>query len=145
MNSTRIVHGIYGGLAAGLVFGIMMAMMGMLPMIAQMASSSSPAAGSGIHLIISAIIGAFFAVIVGDRLRTLGSLVSAGLVYGLVWWVLGPLTLMPLMMGMGVGVNWTGAAMSAAMPSLVGHLVYGGILGAVYAWLARSVAIPRRA
>jgi hypothetical protein len=145
MNSTRIVHGMYGGLAAGLVFGIMMAMMGMLPMIAQMASSSSPAVGFGIHLIISAIIGAIFALIVGDRLRTFGSLVSAGLVYGLVWWVLGPLTLMPLMMGMGVGVNWTSAAMSAAMPSLVGHLVYGGILGAVYAWLERPVAIPRRA
>jgi hypothetical protein len=145
MNSTRIVHGIYGGLAAGLVFGIMMAMVGMLPMIAQMASSSSPAVGFGIHVIISAIIGAIFAVIVGDRLRTVGSLASAGLVYGLAWWFIGPLTLMPLMMGMGVGVNWTGAAISAAMPSLVGHLVYGGILGAVYAWLERSVAVPRRA
>jgi hypothetical protein len=31
------------------------------------------------------------------------------------------------------------------MPSLVGHLVYGGILGAVYAWLERSIAIARRA
>jgi hypothetical protein len=122
-----------------------MGMMGILPMIAKMAGSSSAAAGFGIHLIISAIIGVIFAVVVGGRLRTVGALAAAGLIYGLVWWLLGPLTLMPLFMGMGVGVNWTGAAMTAAMPSLVGHLVYGGILGAVYAWLERSIAIARRA
>jgi uncharacterized membrane protein YagU involved in acid resistance len=143
MNSTRILHGTYGGLAGGLIFGGMMATMGMLPTIAKMAGSSSPAVGFGVHLVISAIIGVIFAVLIGDRLRTVGSLVAAGLVYGLAWWFLGPLTLMPLMMGMGV--MWTGAAMSAAMPSLVGHLVYGGILGVVYAWLERPVGVPRRA
>ena len=57
MNSTRILHGVYGGLAGGLIFGVMMGMMGMLPMIARMAGSSSPAIGFGIHLIISAVIG----------------------------------------------------------------------------------------
>jgi uncharacterized membrane protein YagU involved in acid resistance len=123
----------------------MMGMMGMLPMIAKMAGSSSPAIGFAVHLVISAIIGVIFAVLVGDRLRTRAATTAAGLVYGVAWWFLGPLTLMPLFMGMGVGVNWTGAAVTAAMPSLVGHLVYGGILGAVYAWLERSVAIPRRA
>jgi hypothetical protein len=135
MGSTRIVHGVYAGLAGGLVFGVLMGMMGILPMIAKMAGSSSAAAGFGV----------IFAVVVGGRLRTVGALAAAGLIYGLVWWLLGPLTLMPLFMGMGVGVNWTGAAMTAAMPSLVGHLVYGGILGAVYAWLERSIAIARRA
>jgi hypothetical protein len=145
MTSTRIVHGIYAGVAGGLVFGIMMGMMGMLPMMAKMAGRSSAAVGFGVHLVISAIVGAIFAVLVGGRLRTVGSLVAAGLIYGLVWWLLGPLTLMPLFMGMGVGVNWTGAAMTAAMPSLAGHLVYGAILGAVYAWLERSIAVPRRA
>jgi hypothetical protein len=145
MTSTRIVHGIYAGVAGGLVFGIMMGMMGMLPMMAKMAGRSSAAVGFGVHLVISAIVGAIFAVLVGGRLRTVGSLVAAGLIYGLVWWLLGPLTLMPLFMGMGVGVNWTGAAMTAAMASLAGHLVYGAILGAVYAWLERSIAVPRRA
>ena len=58
-----------------------------------------------------------------------------GLAYGGVWWILGPLTLMPLLMGMGFGVNWNVAAAAAMLPSLVGHLMYGGILGLVYAWL----------
>ena len=44
---------------------------------------------------------------------------------------------MPLFMGMGVGVNWNLAAATTMMPSLVGHLIYGAILGSTYVWLAR--------
>jgi hypothetical protein len=145
MNSRHILHGVYGGLAGGVIFGVMMSMMGMLPMIARMAGSSSPIIGFGVHMIISAIVGALFAVLAADRVRTLGMTAAAGLVYGFAWWILGPLTLMPLLMGMGWGSNWTGAAVTAAMPSLVGHLVYGGILGVVYGWLERSVVVARRA
>jgi uncharacterized membrane protein YagU involved in acid resistance len=145
MSSRHILHGVYGGLAGGVIFGVMMNMMGMLPMIARMAGSSSPIVGFCIHMIISAIIGAVFAVLAADRLRTPGTTAAAGLVYGFAWWLLGPLTLMPLMMGMGLGSNWTAAAMTAAMPSVVGHVVYGGILGIVYGWLERSVAVPRPA
>ena len=54
---------------------------------------------------------------------------------GFAWWILGPLTLMPFFMGMGLGVNWNVTAMSAAMPSLVGHLIFGAILGVTYRWL----------
>ena len=61
--------------------------------------------------------------------------VASGLVYGVTWWILGPLTLMPLFMGMGLGVNWNVAAMTAAMPSLVGHLIFGAVLGVTYRWL----------
>ncbi len=44
---------------------------------------------------------------------------------------------MPLFMGMGFGVNWNLAAATTMMPSLLGHLIYGAILGATYARLAR--------
>ena len=37
--------------------------------------------------------------------------------------------------GMGLGVNWSIASAVTMMPSLVGHLVYGAILGTSYAWL----------
>ncbi len=58
-----------------------------------------------------------------------------GLLYGGAWWFLGPLTLMPLIMGMGLGVNWNASAAAQMLPSLVGHLVYGAILGVSYLWL----------
>ncbi|MDZ4673664.1 MAG: hypothetical protein SGI84_04355, partial [Gemmatimonadota bacterium] len=59
-----------------------------------------------------------------------GKAVGSGLGYGALWWVLGPLTLMPMMMGMGsIGSMWNMTAASAQMPSLVGHLIFGAILG----------------
>ncbi len=69
MNIRNITLGLYGGLAGGVVFGAMMATMGMLPLM------------------------------------------------------------------MGMGLNWNAAAASQMGPSLVGHLVYGAILGTTYVWL----------
>ena len=50
--------------------------------------------------------------------------------------MLGPLTLMPLMLGMGLGVNWNLAAATKFLPSLMGHMIFGAVLGASYARLA---------
>ncbi len=49
---------------------------------------------------------------------------------------------MPLLMGMGFGVNWNAAAATAMLPSLVGHLMFGGVLGLVYAWLRHRAVGP---
>jgi hypothetical protein len=46
------------------------------------------------------------------------------------------------MMGMGLGVNWNAAAAVAMLPSLMGHLMYGGILGLTYAWLSQNDGAP---
>jgi hypothetical protein len=49
---------------------------------------------------------------------------------------------MPFFMGMGLGVNWNVASMSAAMPSLVGHLIFGAILGVTYRRLHNRAGEP---
>ena len=67
---------------------------------------------------------------------------GSGLAYGFAWWILGPLTLMPFFMGMGLGVNWNVAAMGQSIPSLVGHLIFGGILGVTYRWLRAPAVTP---
>ncbi len=135
MNTRNIKLGAYGGLAGGVVFGAMMGMMGMLPMIGKMVGHPSAVTGFLAHLVISALIGASFVVIFHGFIRGASGGLGYGLVYGGAWWFLGPLTLMPLMMGMGLGVNWTAAAASQMLPSLVGHLIYGTILGLSYGWL----------
>ena len=140
MSMTSIKHGVYGGLAGGVVFGALMAMMGMLPMIGNMVGVPSPWVGFFVHLMISATIGGSFAVLLDVSGQRGG--VGSGLAYGFAWWILGPLTLMPFFMGMGLGVNWNIAAMGQAMPSLVGHLIFGGILGATYAWLRDRRRVP---
>ncbi len=80
--------------------------------------------------------------VLGRFVNGTGSGVGAGLLYGGAWWILGPLTLMPLFMGMGFGVNWNAAAAVAMLPSLVGHLMYGGVLGVVYVWLRHRDVDP---
>ena len=133
MTLTDMKYGIYGGLAGGVVFGAIMGMMGMLPMLGSMAGVPTVWAGFLMHMMISALIGATFAVLLQWTGWPAG--VGTGLGYGAAWWVLGPLTLMPLFMGMGFGVNWNMAAVVQAMPSLMGHLIFGGILGWTYACL----------
>lgn len=134
MNTRTLVRGVYGGLAGGVVFGAMMGMMGMLPMIGKMVGSPHALVGFLVHMVNSAIIGAGFAVVFGRVADGVGAGLFSGLLYGSVWWFLGPLTLMPLFLGMGLGVNWNATAAVAMLPSLAGHLMYGAILGTVFAW-----------
>lgn len=102
-----------------------MAMMGLLPMLASIVGSSSPWVGFGMHLVISVMIGLGLTVLFGNRLLTgYGRGVLLGLAYGAVWWVLGPLVMMPLMLGMPVFILDL-----TSMLSLMGHLIYGAILG----------------
>ena len=135
MTTRELKWGAYGGVAGGLIFGAMMGMMGMLPMIGSMVGQPTAGVGFAVHMVNSVIIGAGFAIVLGRFVSGIGSGVGAGLLYGAAWWILGPLTLMPLFMGMGFGVNWNAAAAAAMLPSLVGHLIYGGVLGLVYTWL----------
>ena len=135
MNTRELKLGAYGGFAGGLIFGAMMGFMGMLPMIGSMIGQPTAAAGFVVHMLNSVIIGAGFAIVLGRFVSGIRARVGVGLAYGGAWWILGPLTLMPLFMGMGLGVNWNAAAATAMLPSLVGHLMYGSVLGLTYAWL----------
>ncbi|GGI01141.1 hypothetical protein ACFFGR_18475 [Arthrobacter liuii] len=122
----RITAGVTGGIAGGLVFGVLMAMMGMLPMIASMAGSDSALVGLGIHMVISILIGLGLSVLFAGLLKTYGRGALIGMAYGALWWVLGPLLIMPMMLGMPLfRVNAT------AGWSLMGHLIYGIILAVV--------------
>ena len=142
MSTKELKWGTYGGLAGGLIFGGMMGMMGMLPMIGSMVGQPSIAAGFAVHLVNSAIIGVGFAFALGRFVGSTGTGLGTGLAYGAAWWVLGPLTLMPLFMGMGLGVTWNATAAAAMLPSLMGHLIYGGILGVTYRWLSQRDGSP---
>ena len=140
MSTRELKLGAYGGFAGGLIFGAMMGMMGMLPMIGSMVGQPTAGAGFVVHMVNSVIIGAGFSVVLSRFVSGTPAGVGLGLAYGGAWWILGPLILMPLFVGMGFGVNWNATAAVAMLPSLVGHLMYGGVLGLVYTWLRhRSV------
>jgi uncharacterized membrane protein YagU involved in acid resistance len=127
----RILGGVVGGIVGGLVFGAMMAMMGMLPMVASVVGSKVASVGFLYHMFNSVVIGALFGFVFGAFSRGYGQGAVLGLVYGAIWWVLGPLILMPLLMGTG-GPQFAMAPSPPMLMSLVGHLVYGLLTGLVY-------------
>lgn len=131
--TTRVTHGVVAGIAGGVVFGALMAMMGMLPMIAMLVGSSSALVGALVHLVISTGLGVLFAVSV-PALRT-GATLGAGAAYGALWWVLGPLLIMPAWMGMPLF-----SVDTMATRSLIGHVVYGLVAAAALLVLRRRRA-----
>jgi uncharacterized membrane protein YagU involved in acid resistance len=130
--TTRFLRGILGGLAGGMVFGMMMQMMGAIPMIANLVGSDSVVVGWLVHLAISAALGFGFGLVVGTRLKSLTISLGLGAAYGMVWWVLGALIAMPLALGTPIFALTTTAWMS-----LMGHMVYGAVLGLVAYLLGR--------
>ena len=134
---TRLLAGALAGLVGGVLFGIMMGVMGMLPMVAMLVGSQDGTVGFIVHLVISAIIGVGFGLAFGERAATFGRGVVWGAVYGFVWWILGPLLIMPILLGMGPQLGTAFAP--PTLMSLVGHLVYGLAAGLAYPFVARRV------
>ena len=123
------VAGAIAGLGGGAVFGMMMGMMGMLPMVAALVGSQNPLTGFGVHMAISAAIGVLYGLVARRLPQNLDTALLAGAANGAAWWVLGALILMPLLLGMGNMVLQVGHAQGI---SLVGHLVYGMVTGVIF-------------
>jgi hypothetical protein len=124
-----ISRGVIGGLVGGVIFGLMMQAQGMMPMVAMLARSENILVGWLVHLLISAFIGAVYGVVAARLPATGTNAVIAGVVNGVVWWVLGALILMPLMLGMNEMVLQIG---DMQISSLIGHVIFGVIAAAVY-------------
>jgi uncharacterized membrane protein YagU involved in acid resistance len=139
---TRTLHSLGWGaaasLAGGLLFSLVMVATGFLPQVASLVGGSSPALGFVVHMGISALVGMSYGVLFGYEAPDFGSSVAWGLVYGLVWWFLGPLTLMPILLG--GQFTWTTGAAAVALPSLIGHLIYGAATACTFLLLERRHA-----
>jgi len=148
----KLTAGVAAGLIAGVVFGVMMTLMQaptpdggsmpMMAMVAQVVNSKSLAVGWFYHLFNSAVIGGLFGWILGGKIGGFGSGAGWGAAYGVFWWILGGLILMPMLLGMPAFAPLQMAMMRpVAFASLMGHLIFGLILGAAFVPL-RGTARP---
>ncbi len=129
----RVMVGAMGGIAGGVVFGMMMSMLNMMGSIAMLVGSKSTAVGWAVHLAISMVIGVAFSLSLEKRLKGISAGLSYGVAYGMFWWVLGGLVLMPAKLNMPLFVFD-----KMAWESLMGHVVFGMLLGAL------TVMIPSK-
>ncbi len=128
-NTQKVRDGLIGGIAGGVVFGLMMTIMGSLPMVGMLVGVQNAAVGVIVHMAISAFIGVTFGLLLDRFTHNVGGALSWGAIYGMVWWVLGALILMPAMLGMTDMVLKVG---QAQWMSLMGHVIFGLVLGGVY-------------
>jgi hypothetical protein len=147
-------HGFLGGLIGGLVFALIMLVNGTLtdlgmmtlPLIGKMVGHPSAWVGFGVHMLNSGVIGALYVLVFARIEKGMVDGLHYGLMYGAIWWFVGPMTLMPLLLGMEVGSQWTLSSVFRTFPSLIGHLLYGAILGmTVGAFRDASLPVQQRA
>lgn len=130
-----VVIGGLSGLLGGWTFSVWMQQVGMFPLIAGIAGSNSPSVGFLIHFLIAMVIGITFGLLFEQDTRRIGSSLAWGMAYGIYWWLLGALTLLPLFLGESVSWNFDSA--SQQIGTFVGHIVYGLVIGFVYSLIDR--------
>lgn len=136
MQTNNVTKTIIAGLAATAVMTmvmIMAPMMGMPEMnIGKMLGEFMGVpvvVGWLAHFMIGVVLAFVFAFVFFSRLP--GSPVVRGMLFGLIPWLVAQVVMNP-MMGAGVFASNTPAPMMMVMGSLLGHLVYGAVLGGVY-------------
>jgi hypothetical protein len=135
-RSRAIVAGGLAGVVSGLIFGHWMWQGGFFPLIAGLSGFQSQAVQVVLQFCVAFIIGATFGLLFQRDIRGCGSCMGWGLGYTMCWWFAGPLTLFPLLRGMPL--NWSTDAASNLFGALVGFILYGIILGIVYATFDRA-------
>ena len=126
---TGILPGVLAGLAGGLLLGITMAGVEMLPNMSQLVRVDTALVGFLLLLVFAALLGAGFGLLVWFQRPGAGETLVWGLVYGTSWWYLGPLSLLPLLRGQGL--TWDVNSAQAAFPVLLGLVLYGATTGLV--------------
>ncbi|WP_281976262.1 hypothetical protein [Halobacillus litoralis] len=137
--SKAVAYGTIGGIVGGIIFGIMMHMQGMIVMLAGTMGSESAVMGWMIHMIISVIFGISFGVLT----FVIRNIWALAIVFGIGIWIVGPLVIMPMMMGMGT--NLANAFTPDQLMSLATHLFFSFIVAIVFYLLAKKDSVKSEA
>ena len=131
LNALRSLGwGAFAGLVGGIVSSPVMFATGVLTTIAGPTTPSSILRALLLHLLVSALIGITFGLLFRHESSSLGLGVMWGWLFGVIWWYLGPMTFLPLLL---TGeTDWRASAASALLPSLMGHLIYGATTALVF-------------
>ena len=130
LSATLVRDAVAGGLAGlvgGLVFWWALQSQDMVSSVPGRLGLTLSGAGVVLHLLVSVLMGAAFGGVI--RFQPLGyaTTISAGSLYGLIWWIAGPITIGAVLDDRDL--TWSLSEAEAAFPSLIGHLLYGGLTG----------------
>ena len=143
----EVLFGALAGLVAGVVFALAMQAEDMRVEVTGLAGMSTTGTGLIVHLVLATVIGAAVGLQYRHEPGSYAAQITLGVTFGLLGWILGPLTIRPL--AEGQVPDWSIAVASAGFPSLMGHMLYGaltagGLYLAVDRWGGESAAGPIR-
>ena len=130
-----IVVGGFSGLLGGLIFGRWMSAGDFFPLLAGLGVIHSHGTTVALHFGVAILIGATYGLLFQRDVRGYGSSMGWGLGYGIFCWFFGPLTMLPLVAR--AGLDWSAGRATTLFGSLVGHILYGLIVGVAYATVDR--------
>jgi hypothetical protein len=130
-----LVAGALAGLVGGAIFDQWMSAGDYFPLLSGLAQMPSRGLSLALQFAITVFMGVLFGLLFQRDVRGYGSCMGWGMGYGMMWWFLGPLTLWPLLGH--ARPDWSAEAGSAIFGALVGHILYGLILGVAYATFDR--------
>ena len=127
----EVLFGALAGLLAGVVFALAMQAEQMRVEVTGLAGVSTSGAGLVVHLALATLIGAVVGMQYRHEPGSYAAQITLGVTFGLLGWILGPLTIRPL--AEGQIPDWSIAVASAGFPSLMGHMLYGALtIGGLY-------------
>lgn len=125
------VTGGLAGLLGGAAFSWWMEQEGFYPLIAGAVKCEAHWIGVGIHYLIATAIGVVFAFLFQRDVRGPGSSMGWGAGYGILWWFLGPLTLVPWITRQPV--DWSAPHARELFGALIASVWFGLVVGVVHA------------
>ena len=122
--------GALAGLIGGLVGSPILFATGVLSSVAGLDTCLSGFHGFLLHMLVSALIGMTYGLLFRNEASSLGLGVMWGWLFGLIWWYIGPMTVLPFLL---TGeCDWRASAASALLPSLAGHLIFGASTALIF-------------
>ena len=118
-----------GGLA-GLAGGLVLTLAALGPDFDGLLGLKLTGLNLGLHLLISVPAGVIFGAVFRYQPGAYAALFSNGLLFALLIWIVGPLTLEPMLFG--DGPTWSAADAHEMFSTLIGHLLYGGVTGTAF-------------
>jgi hypothetical protein len=127
-----IVAGGFAGIVAGAIFSSWVASGDYFPLLAGYGTILLPRSTMVLlHFGVALLMGISFGFLFQRDVRGYGSCMGWGLGYAIFWWFFDHLTLLPWLAGHKF--DWSADHAAIVFGSLVGHILYGLILGIAYA------------
>lgn len=124
---SRAGAGIVGGLAGGVVLGLILWVLGDLDDIGRLVGAHTIAASWMLHLAIAAVAGAGYGILFGRLVAGAVPAIGVGMVYGAALWLLVRLLAVPVATGGAL------FAIDDEMVTLGAYGVFGVVVGIIYA------------